>query len=833
MAVPEQTPYKEYTANGNTTSFALGFICDSKNDLIVLVDNVAPPIATWNLVGGNAVFTTAPASGKKIILQRNTAISRTTNYQGNNNSFRPETINKDIDRVWLKLQELGVADMLLKIYVDRLHGEQKDYIDNKDQLVRNIISDLRNYVNQQDNGLANSINSLRTHVDQQDNNRNSYFENLINQQGVSLQQLDNYYKHLLQGIANIAAEKGWLASLVTDKSGKNQQEINDHFDSKLKREMVSVWDFFTKAERQAYNLAALNGTSATYDSYRPLQEFFDYIAANNVNTAYCGADLYVSKGVVLGGAAGSLTKNVIGNLKISAIAGNPIDDLFKIQAGQSFGWYGIISVVGIGGLIYNSRTVKRGLVLGGKYASRDTWIQAARAEGGFIEYGILVDNNTTGSCIDDVRTTRCGSGHFKSNNAGSLSWSLNSTFTIHSETISLGGSQKTELTVGTLPPDWLYWNPMVVINEKLYHVGAIDRDNSRITLVSLLDRNDLDKTSLRYMFGAGVMVAGSDASVVRIGKYNATDNAIAMHSAALYAPIITALTTEANGIGLLIGGGSTTQAHVGGSIGTFYCENNIWDIVRRTGSQLSYSIATTNYEQNFSRFTNLAAWRDSTANTLMDIHGLNGIQVGYKGYSLNWESRPAGANNSSAIDVTDVNRSEYWHNAPSKIFNIAKPNINLNNVVGFNRKSCVVVGTNAKGNPTGDIVFNAPSGYTVNGLPSVTFNGFTQAAKFDVYLQFYNNNFVVTCSTLPPSSVLSASVTYDPPPLAPDQIEYWNVTLTGAKLGDMVACSFNKPLNGTRLWAEVTSANLVTVYHQNPTTNPVDLTSGALSVKLV
>lgn len=227
MAVSEQTPYIEYTANGSTTSFALGFICDSKNDLIVLVDGVAPPVATWSLIGANAVFTTAPASGKKIVLQRNTAMSRTTNYQSNNNSFRPETINKDIDRVWLKLQELGVADMLLKIYVDRLHGEQKDYIDNKDQLVRNIIGDLRNYVNQQDGSLSSDINNLRTYVNQQDNNRNSYFENLISRQGVSLQQLDNYYKHLLQGIANIAADKGWLASLVTDASGKTQQEVND------------------------------------------------------------------------------------------------------------------------------------------------------------------------------------------------------------------------------------------------------------------------------------------------------------------------------------------------------------------------------------------------------------------------------------------------------------------------------------------------------------------------------------------------------------------------------------------------------------------------------
>lgn len=269
MAVPEQTPYKEYTANGSTTSFALGFICDSKNDLIVLVDNVAPPVATWSLVGNNAVFTTAPASGKKIVLQRNTAMSRTTNYQGNNNSFRPETINKDIDRVWLKLQELGVADMLLKIYVDRLHGEQKDYIDNKDQLVRNIIGDLRNYVNQQDGSLSLDINNLRTYVnqqdtglaqsisilrnhtdqlhseqknyiDQQDNNRNSYFENLISRQGVSLQQLDSYYNYLMQRIAQISVDKGWDASFVVD-GNLTQKEIND-------QRQISVKDYFTRAQ---------------------------------------------------------------------------------------------------------------------------------------------------------------------------------------------------------------------------------------------------------------------------------------------------------------------------------------------------------------------------------------------------------------------------------------------------------------------------------------------------------------------------------------------------------------------------------------------------------
>lgn len=810
MAVQEQTPLREYTANGVTTSFALGFDCEETNHLIVTINDVEVLPTDWYLSGSNVVFWTAPGNGKLIKLQRNTPFNRLADYQSYNNSFRPPAINKEFDRIWWKLQELGVADWIL----------------------HNRIDALKAYVDQQDSELQQNIDNLKIYVDDKDDELRAYLLAEIRKQGVALDQLDEYYNYLMQRLAQIAIDKGWDASFVVD-GDKTQKQINDFVFPKLKEQFVSVWDFFTKAEKQAYNRSLINGTAATFDSHRQLQEFLDYIAANDVNTAYCSADLYVSKGVILGGASGCLTKNVMGRLKLSAIAGNPIDDLFKIQAGQNLKWYGLVNVVGVGGLIYNARTVKRGLVVGGQYASTHTWIQAARAEGGFIEYGILIDDYTTGSCIDDIRTTRCGSGHFKSNNSGSPNWSLNSTFTIQSENTSSGTTQETVLTVSTLPPDWLYYNPMVVINEKLYHVKTIDSYNSRISIRPLLDRNDLDKTSLRYMFGAGVLVAGSDASVVRIGKYNATDNAIAMHSAALYAPIITALTAEANGIGLIIGGGSTSQAHVGGSIGSFYCENNIWDIVRRTNAQLSYSIITTNYEQDFSRFTNLAALRNSVTNVLTDTDGLNGVQIGYKGYSLNWESRSGGSNNTLKIDVTDIDRSEYWHYGSSKTFDIVAPNVPLNSVFGFNRKSCIVMGTNNVGSPTGDIIFNAPEGYTVNGGSSVTFNGFTQAAKFDVYLQYGRNNFVVVCLTLPPTIVLSASVTYDPELLAPNEIKYWNVTLNGAKLGDAVVCSFSRALNGTRIWAEVTGANIVTVYHQNPTANPVDLTSGTLSVKLV
>lgn len=197
MAVPEQTPYIEHTGNGATTSFSLGFNCESKDHLIVLVDDIEPPIATWSLTGGNVVFTTAPAAGKKITLQRNTPFSRTTDYQSYNNSFRPPAVNKDFDRLWLKLQELGVADWLMKLYVDRLHQQQEQ-----------------------------KINDLKVYVDDRDDELRAYLLEEIRKQGVALDQLDEYYNYLMQRLAQIAVDKGWDASFVVD-GNENQKYIND------------------------------------------------------------------------------------------------------------------------------------------------------------------------------------------------------------------------------------------------------------------------------------------------------------------------------------------------------------------------------------------------------------------------------------------------------------------------------------------------------------------------------------------------------------------------------------------------------------------------------
>lgn len=113
MAVAEQTPYKEYTANGVTTSFPLEFDCENQDHLIVTVNDIEPENGQWSLINGAVVFLIAPANQAKIVIQRNTPFERDTDYQSYNNSFRPSPVNKDFDRIWWKLQELWVQITLL------------------------------------------------------------------------------------------------------------------------------------------------------------------------------------------------------------------------------------------------------------------------------------------------------------------------------------------------------------------------------------------------------------------------------------------------------------------------------------------------------------------------------------------------------------------------------------------------------------------------------------------------------------------------------------------------------------------------------------------------
>ena len=213
MAVQPQTPHIEHIANGSTTSFPLEFDCENHDHLIVLVDDLEPVVGAWSLNGGAVVFTVAPAVNKKITIQRNTPFERERDYQSYDNSFRPPAVNKDFDWIWLKLQELGVADWIL----------------------------------------GNRINALKNYVDRKDDELKAYLLEEIRKQGVALDQLDEYYNYLMERLAQIAVDKGWDASFVVD-GDENQHQIND----RSKQYVDTISDLFELSIRRNGQLAEVS-----------------------------------------------------------------------------------------------------------------------------------------------------------------------------------------------------------------------------------------------------------------------------------------------------------------------------------------------------------------------------------------------------------------------------------------------------------------------------------------------------------------------------------------------------------------------------------------------
>ncbi len=167
MAVPEQTPFIEFTANGTTTVFPLPFQCDKSEYLIVSLDGNEAPVGSWSFVNDIVTFNTAPANGVIVSIERNTPFQRTTEYQSYNNSFRPSPVNKDFDLIWWKLQELGYRDQviwlaLVKEIADRISGDVN--LQNQINTIDEWLTDLQQSVNENTNDISQLVNDLSKEI---------------------------------------------------------------------------------------------------------------------------------------------------------------------------------------------------------------------------------------------------------------------------------------------------------------------------------------------------------------------------------------------------------------------------------------------------------------------------------------------------------------------------------------------------------------------------------------------------------------------------------------------------------------------------------------------
>lgn len=112
MSVGSGVPYNSYTGNGVSTVFAFGFTLLDAADLVVTISGVVTSSYTVSglgvAAGGSITFSSPPANGAAVLLQRVIQLVRATDYQ-DNGDFLADTANYDFDRLWMAVQQNDAA----------------------------------------------------------------------------------------------------------------------------------------------------------------------------------------------------------------------------------------------------------------------------------------------------------------------------------------------------------------------------------------------------------------------------------------------------------------------------------------------------------------------------------------------------------------------------------------------------------------------------------------------------------------------------------------------------------------------------------------------------
>lgn len=110
MTVSAQETIFRHVGNGITTVFAYSCQVLQPNDLHIYANDVEvtsgiTKTGIGTLTGGTVIFAVAPAAGVSIILEREVALERSTDYQ-QNGDFLARVVNPDFNRIWMALQQL-------------------------------------------------------------------------------------------------------------------------------------------------------------------------------------------------------------------------------------------------------------------------------------------------------------------------------------------------------------------------------------------------------------------------------------------------------------------------------------------------------------------------------------------------------------------------------------------------------------------------------------------------------------------------------------------------------------------------------------------------------
>lgn len=797
MAVPEQTPYSEHIGNGVTKSFALNFDCESKDHLIVLVDEIEPPIATWSLSACNVVFTTAPASGSKITLQRNTPFSRTTDYQSFNNSFRPQTVNGDFDRLWLKLQELGVADWIL----------------------------------------INRIEALKNYVDDRDDELRAYLMEEIRKQGVALDQLDEYYNYLMERLAQIAVDKGWDSSFVVD-GDQTQKQINDN-QRKINSRTATPYDHGAIGDGMAHPLseryATLAEAQAVYPSATALTEYIDGhalnawwrdICANDRKFATCHGKFVVNINISNRGLNNYLNRiktsrvDFNADIQLRNITGNG----FEIISPRQCDFTGYINIWDAGGAVYANKSVDNCMYMEDfihgnfrwKVVSRNAKKLGLRAYGSTLKFdsttGLVTNNNT--SDLGSWLFLNCGH-RFK-----------DGLFNFVSRLDSGSSDQVDQRTTLTLSSTHGFDSDLngSIIRYKNEPYYITDSTANTITVYSWIKELDTSGT-FEISTGGDFELIGADSNLIRIDS-GSSGCALCARTDGLYVGTRIQRTNEGNDVGLMLGR-AIDQAQVAGTYIGMYFELNEFDVLK-TSYTPDNPIIINPIGPTLSKCRSLAPINAVTRLPKENLISSFNLHYGNKIFKARKYSYYNGTN--TFADFNLKIGDEHLKVRTNFPVITLQDDPDVRRLFGTCDVSIEISGTALSNGTSGTTTIKSEAGYTINGSTSdfiipASSSAFTVSARL---LNGVDWRISIFYAEKP-----FGSKSHNWNPLVAGARQLTTVAVPGARMGSGVIASMDVSLKGTILSAEVTSFGIVTVTQSNPDTSSVGDVSGNLFVKLV
>lgn len=600
-------------------------------------------------------------------------------------------------------------------------------------------------------------------------------------------------------------------------------------------EFVTVQDFYsnkTQAYQGATTLASeLYATLTQLQADYPfadsldwsvdalaLQAFFNKLQNTRVVKAVCSGEFFSSKPLEL---KAELTKTLEFNAVLKPIAGFGGGDLLTILTSRHLQMVGNLELWGAvgatAGVSWANRLWNNGVYIIDSTRMTNTLKITPRY---FKGWGVLAYSSTYDTVSTNNNMTSFGNIQAQLNGSKAGQWQTTFTNKVNTGSASSTG-QRSTLTLSTPVNDVSLVDSNIIYNGELYLIT--DHSGAQITVFPWLSKTNTTG-SLDIIYGGGVKSSGADSNCACFDMIDASDNAVGAHVKAFLGSIINRFVGQFNTIGSQHGNGVINTALYGTWINPYY-EGNMFDMYSTSYAPNSDLMLNPN-ALNLGKCVQLQPRKADLTPDENISRFENSMYLGGKWF-INQNNRPDGTNTASTtLSLGD----------PKKVIRSNTATINLKDdadkrrLWGYTDIEFEIIGNAVNNGTSGVSTIKCDAGYTINGSSS------------DLVVQPSNSAFRILARLINGSdwsiSIFyaekpSASKTYDPPSLAAGAQQSTTVPVAGATLGNMVVCSFSVPLSGTRMWAEVTAANTVTVYHRNDTSAVVDVPSGTLAVKVI